>query len=131
MLVSCGCMPWWVLPLSGRVRGLDETGTSLVPAGNQSGIAVRDVKHDLRVARLAAEPALGRFGKDRATDCEAPADRVRRSDAEAAPQVSLAGLEAEQQHAAAMRVTVADRSRDRLPFVVRRARRQLPPVGTH
>ena len=71
-------------------------------------VARGDVVDDVVVARAAGEPRRGRVGEDRAADGEAAADRVRRGEREAARELVLARLQAEQEHAAAMRIVAGD-----------------------
>ena len=86
-----------------------------LPGVDQPAIAGGHRPDRLLVVDPPGQPVLGRRAEDGAADGEALADRMPPRHRERGHQLVLRGVEAEQQHAAAVRVVGGDGGRDRAP----------------
>src|SRR5262245_12230364 len=92
------------------------------PGVGQAGEAPGHFRDRAGIVQLAAQPGVGRLGEDGAADGEALDDGVAGRRLERLLQRILAGVEAQQHHAAAERVAGADLVAGMLPGGARRLR---------
>src|SRR5215472_16759149 len=99
------------------------------PGDDQLSKACPHALHQLGVCDLFGEPCFRRLAKDRSAYREAAARRARPRIAETGRELVDGSVQAQEQHAATIRIALCDERVDRAPLHGGH-RRELPPFGT-